>query len=119
MTTSYPMNAGDGPYSYFKNSHLQREVLDNSKEMGMLDESLVDSFNLPMYFLSPEDMTKVVEKNGCFSIEIMELTYPKSKLVDEADAKTLMINLRAVLEGVIINHFAYPNQHSSIHFNIS
>ncbi|KAF3654439.1 hypothetical protein FXO38_10196 [Capsicum annuum] len=109
MTTSYPMNAGDGPYSYFKNSHLQ----------GMLDESLVDSFNLPMYFLSPEDMTKVVEKNGCFSIEIMELTYPKSKLVDEADAKTLMINLRAVLEGVIINHFAYPNQHSSIHFNIS
>ncbi|KAM3324687.1 hypothetical protein P3S67_005839 [Capsicum chacoense] len=58
-----------------------------------------------MYVPSPEDMTKVVEKNGCFSIEIMELTYPKSKLVDEADANTLMINLRAVLEGLIINHF--------------
>ncbi|PHU09073.1 hypothetical protein BC332_20933 [Capsicum chinense] len=72
---------------------------------GTLDESLVDSFNLPMYFPSPEDMTKVVEKNGCFSIERMELTYPKSKLVEEADAKTLMINLRAVLEGLIINHF--------------
>ncbi|KAM3327768.1 loganic acid O-methyltransferase [Capsicum galapagoense] len=72
---------------------------------GKLDESLVDSFNLPMYFPSPEDMTKVVEKNGCFSIERMELTYPKSKLVDEVDAKTLMINLRAVLEGLIINHF--------------
>ncbi|KAM3324698.1 hypothetical protein P3S67_005850 [Capsicum chacoense] len=70
-----------------------------------LDESLVDSFNLPMHFPSPEDMTKVVEKNGCFSIERMELTYPKSKLVNEADAKTLIINLRAVLEGLIINHF--------------
>ncbi|KAM3218044.1 hypothetical protein P3L10_022573 [Capsicum annuum] len=58
-----------------------------------------------MYFPSPEDMTKMEEKNGCFSIERMELTYPKSKLVDEADAKTLMINLRAVLEGLIINHF--------------
>ncbi|XP_055815377.1 loganic acid O-methyltransferase-like [Solanum dulcamara] len=72
---------------------------------GKLDESLVDSFNLPMYFPSVEDMTKVVEKNDCFSIEKIELTYPKSKLVDEADAKTLMINLRAVVEGLLINHF--------------
>ncbi|XP_006367612.2 probable S-adenosylmethionine-dependent methyltransferase At5g38100 [Solanum tuberosum] len=72
---------------------------------GKLDESLVDSFNLPMYFPSPQDMTKVVEKNGCFSIEKMELAYPKSKLVDEIDAKTFIINLRAVLEGLLINHF--------------
>ncbi|XP_049348604.1 loganic acid O-methyltransferase-like [Solanum verrucosum] len=70
---------------------------------GKLDESLVDSFNLPMYFPSVEDMTKVVEKNDCFSIEKIELTYPQSKLVDEADAKTLMI-YRAVL-GLLINHF--------------
>ncbi|KAM3218049.1 hypothetical protein P3L10_022578 [Capsicum annuum] len=33
MTTSFPMNAGDGPYSYFKNSHLQREVLDGANRM--------------------------------------------------------------------------------------
>uniref|UniRef100_M1AL52 Uncharacterized protein n=1 Tax=Solanum tuberosum TaxID=4113 RepID=M1AL52_SOLTU len=50
-------------------------------------------------------MTKVVGKNGCFSIEKMELAYPKSKLVDEIDAKTFIINLRAVLEGLLINHF--------------
>lgn len=72
---------------------------------GKLDESLFNSFNVPIYFPSPEDMTKVVEKNGCFSIERIELTYPKSKLVDEADAKTLMINLRAALEGLFTNHF--------------
>ncbi|PHT90834.1 hypothetical protein T459_05947 [Capsicum annuum] len=83
-----------------------KEVCDEGpRHRGMLDESLFDSFNLPMYFPSPEDMTKVAEKNDCFSIEIMELTYPKSKLVEEADAKTLMINLRAVLEGLIISHF--------------
>ncbi|WMV06686.1 hypothetical protein MTR67_000071 [Solanum verrucosum] len=72
---------------------------------GKLDESLVNSFNVPVYFPSIEDMTKVVEKNDCFSIERIELTHPTSKLVDEADAKTLMINLRAVLEGLFINHF--------------
>ncbi|KAM3327767.1 hypothetical protein P3S68_033816 [Capsicum galapagoense] len=69
-----------------------------------LDESLIDSFNLPVYFSSPEDMTKVVEKNNYFSIEKMKLTYPKSKIII-ADEKILMINLRAVLEGLFINHF--------------
>ncbi|XP_049415038.1 loganic acid O-methyltransferase-like [Solanum stenotomum] len=72
---------------------------------GKLDESLVDSFNLPMYFPSLEDMTKVVEKNGCFSIEMMELRHTKSKILDEVDAKTLMITVRACLEGVLINYF--------------
>ncbi|KAM3218043.1 loganic acid O-methyltransferase-like isoform X2 [Capsicum annuum] len=72
---------------------------------GKIDESLVNSFNLPIYFPSLEDMAKAVEKNDYFSIEIIELTYPKSKLVDEADAKTLIINLRAVLEVLFVNHF--------------
>ncbi|TMW89098.1 hypothetical protein EJD97_017663 [Solanum chilense] len=72
---------------------------------GKLDESLVDSFNLPLYYPSPQDMTKVVRKNGLFSIERMELINIKSNLVDEADAKTLMMSLRSSLEGVIINHF--------------
>nr|XP_025884689.1 uncharacterized protein LOC112940651 [Solanum lycopersicum] len=35
----------------------------------------------------------------------MELINIKSNLVDEADAKTLMMSLRSSLEGVIINHF--------------
>ncbi|XP_016557122.1 loganic acid O-methyltransferase-like [Capsicum annuum] len=72
--------------------------------MRKLDESLIDSFNLPVYFSSPEDMTKVVEKNNYFSIEKMKLTYPKSKIII-ADAKILIINLKAVLEGLFINHF--------------
>ncbi|XP_047250256.1 loganic acid O-methyltransferase-like isoform X1 [Capsicum annuum] len=74
-------------------------------DLGKLDESLVDSFNVPTYFPSPKDMIKAVEKNNYFSIERIELTYPKSKLVEKADAKTLMINLRAVLEVLFVNHF--------------
>ncbi|KAL3379118.1 hypothetical protein AABB24_000037 [Solanum stoloniferum] len=30
---SFPMNAGDGLYSYSKNSHLQKEIIDGVKEM--------------------------------------------------------------------------------------
>ncbi|PHT60458.1 hypothetical protein CQW23_02821, partial [Capsicum baccatum] len=70
-----------------------------------LDESLIDSFNVPTYFPSPKDITKAVEKNICFSIERIELTYPKSKLVEETDAKTLMINLRAVVEVLFMKDF--------------
>ncbi|WMV06682.1 hypothetical protein MTR67_000067 [Solanum verrucosum] len=92
------------PYSsYVRLTKFFGTSLTDLVNEGKLDESLVDSFNLPMYFPSVEDMTKVVEKNDCFSIEKIELTYPQSKLVDEADAKTLMI-YRAVL-GLLINHF--------------
>ncbi|KAK4736335.1 hypothetical protein R3W88_000032 [Solanum pinnatisectum] len=95
------------PYSkigYKMFTFLESSLIDMVNE-GMLDESLVDSFNVPVYFPSIEDMTKVVEKNDFFSIEKIELTYPKSKLVDEADAKTLIINLTAVLQQLFINHF--------------
>jgi len=42
----------------------------------LFDESEIDSFNLPCYASSPEEMRKVVERNGKFSIERMELTNP-------------------------------------------
>ncbi|XP_060196427.1 loganic acid O-methyltransferase-like isoform X1 [Lycium barbarum] len=93
------------PYSGYRYLKFFASSLTDLVNEGMLDESLVDSFNVPVYFPSPKDMTKVVEKNGCFNIERIELTYPPSKLVDEADAKSLIINLRAVLEGLFINHF--------------
>ncbi|XP_004228938.1 loganic acid O-methyltransferase-like [Solanum lycopersicum] len=93
------------PFSGYRYLNFFGSTLMDLVNEGMLDESLVDSFNVPVYFPSIEDMTKVVEKNNFFSIERIELTYPKSKLVDEADAKTLIINLTAVLQQVFINHF--------------
>uniref|UniRef100_M1C311 Loganic acid methyltransferase n=2 Tax=Solanum tuberosum TaxID=4113 RepID=M1C311_SOLTU len=93
------------PFSGYRYLNFFGSTLMDLVNEGMLDESLVNSFNVPVYFPSIEDMTKVVEKNNSFSIEKIELTYPKSKLVDEADAKTLIINLTAVLQQLFINHF--------------
>lgn len=72
---------------------------------GILEEALVDSFNVPLYVASPKDMTKVVNKNGYFSIEKMEIIESQSKILAEADAKSLMIHLRATLEGIFTKHF--------------
>ncbi|KAK9922111.1 hypothetical protein M0R45_030591 [Rubus argutus] len=38
---------------------------------GVVKEEKVDSFNLPVYTMSPQELAAVVEQNGCFSMEIM------------------------------------------------
>ncbi|KAF3958060.1 hypothetical protein CMV_016989 [Castanea mollissima] len=43
---------------------------------GLISEAQVDTFNLPVYFASPKEMTQLVERNECFSIERMEITLP-------------------------------------------
>ncbi|XP_055815383.1 loganic acid O-methyltransferase-like [Solanum dulcamara] len=79
---------------------LESSLIDMVNE-GIVEESLVDSFNLPMFFPSVEDMTKVVEKNRYFSIERMELTNPQSNI----DAKSFISHLRAGLEERFTKHF--------------
>lgn len=65
----------------------------------------MDSFNVPLYVASPNDMTKVVNKSGYFSIEKIEIIESQSKILAEADAKSLIIHLRATLEGIFTKHF--------------
>ncbi|XP_055815382.1 loganic acid O-methyltransferase-like [Solanum dulcamara] len=72
---------------------------------GILEEALVDSFNVPLYVASPNDMTKVVNKSGYFSIEKIEIIESQLKILAEADAKSLIIHLRATLEGIFTKHF--------------
>ncbi|XP_060196429.1 loganic acid O-methyltransferase-like [Lycium barbarum] len=79
---------------------LESSLIDMVNE-GIVEESLVDSFNLPLYFPSLEDMTKVVKKNGNFSIERIELTYAQFN----SDAKSFIGHVRAGLEGIFTKHF--------------
>ncbi|GMP59398.1 hypothetical protein CsSME_00022687 [Camellia sinensis var. sinensis] len=55
------------PFFYAFNQSLLDMV-----KLGMINEDEVDSFNLPLYTTSPKEMTNLVERNGCFSIERME-----------------------------------------------
>ncbi|XP_059650747.1 loganic acid O-methyltransferase-like [Cornus florida] len=72
---------------------------------GLLDQAEVDSFNLPMYFPSPKEMARLVDRNGCFSIERMEMMRPRSKTDVPLDPQTLVMHLRAGQEGVYTKHF--------------
>ncbi|XP_056164075.1 loganic acid O-methyltransferase-like [Syzygium oleosum] len=79
-------------------------LMDMAKE-GIISEAQVDTFNLPVYATSPDEMTALVESNGCFSIERMDLAAPKSKLDDSVGGHVCMLHLRAALEGIISKHF--------------
>ena len=72
---------------------------------GLISEAQVDSFNLPIHVASPEQMTEMVEKNECLTIERMELVDSRSKLVGPINGKECAMCLRAGLEGIFTQHF--------------
>ena len=71
---------------------------------GLISEVQVDSFNLPVYVASPKEMTQLVERNGCFSIERMIITQPWVR-VDDLSGQACTMHLRAGMEGIISKHF--------------
>ncbi|KAF2312961.1 hypothetical protein GH714_002178 [Hevea brasiliensis] len=72
---------------------------------GLVSEALVDSFNVPMYSVTPKEMRQIVERNGCFSIERMEPTDCVPDPDNPATAYSITMHLRSGLEGVIARHF--------------
>ena len=73
---------------------------------GLISEDQVDSFNLPYYAASPEEVAGLVEKNGYFSIERMELTNPATVLEGPIDIRAWIMHVRAAMEGMFTKHFA-------------
>ncbi|XP_062114640.1 loganic acid O-methyltransferase-like [Humulus lupulus] len=81
-------------------------ILMDMVQEGMIKESQVDSFNLPLYnSASPEEIKGLVERNGCFSIERLELSKPSSWLKHPVDIPAWMKHVRAAMEGNFIQHF--------------
>lgn len=65
----------------------------------------MDSFNLPLYAPSPEEMTMLVTKNGDFTIEAMELTNPSPNTNGPINVRGWMVHVRAAMEGMLMKHF--------------
>ncbi|KAK4568665.1 hypothetical protein RGQ29_004174 [Quercus rubra] len=74
-------------------------LMDMAKE-GLISEAQMDTCNLPVYFALPKEMTQLVERNGCFSIERMEKTLPWAR-VDVLYVQACVMHLRAGMEGIV------------------
>ncbi|WCJ33642.1 S-adenosyl-L-methionine-dependent methyltransferases superfamily protein [Euphorbia peplus] len=80
--------------------------MDMAKE-GTVSESAVDSFNVPIYVPTTNEVLELVEGNGCFNIEKIELF---NHVVSDVDHTTTIGNewamqLRAIAEGVVSKYF--------------
>ncbi|CAN7053500.1 hypothetical protein IGI04_028401 [Brassica rapa subsp. trilocularis] len=84
------------------------DVLIQMQSQGLISEEQVDSFNIPIYSASPEEVAALVEKNGCFSVESMELMDPTTWLkrpMDVEDVRQWMVCIKATMGSLFINHF--------------
>ncbi|WCJ33639.1 S-adenosyl-L-methionine-dependent methyltransferases superfamily protein [Euphorbia peplus] len=75
---------------------------------GLVSERIVDSFNLPLYFPSANEMLELVERNGRFKIEKIELFDATSNFAIN-DMQTMrkewVMHIRAGIEGLVTKHF--------------
>ncbi|KAK7814519.1 putative caffeine synthase 3 [Quercus suber] len=81
---------------------------------GMIKESKLDNFNLPYYAATMEEVKKVIEAEGSFTLQKLETfkvdwdTYIKKAnkgLDKQAREAILASDIRAVGEPILANHF--------------
>ncbi|KAL3825446.1 hypothetical protein ACJIZ3_021475 [Penstemon smallii] len=69
---------------------------------GMIDEEKVDTFNLPIYNKSPQELEATMKYNGCFRIEKIECL---PKITTQDVPHVVSLGTRAITEGLIKEHF--------------
>nr|GMD74767.1 salicylate carboxymethyltransferase-like [Ipomoea batatas] len=71
---------------------------------GLVEDERLNSFNLPFYAPSLKEVKMVVEKEGSFSINVLEgFTLDFSESVK--DGKAISNTVRAVVESLVVSHF--------------
>ncbi|KAL1541761.1 gibberellin A4 carboxyl methyltransferase [Salvia divinorum] len=81
-------------------SYLGHCLMELANE-GVVEKKKIDEFNLPLYYPTEGEVRRVIERNGCFSVVKMEMTYPYS----EIKVRFKIGPFRAALEGVLIACF--------------
>ncbi|KAK9939987.1 hypothetical protein M0R45_016665 [Rubus argutus] len=74
MVLTFPVRPDGTPHSDAPTNvifQLLGSSLMDLVRKGVVKEEKVDSFNIPVYTMSPQELVAVVEQNGCFSMEIM------------------------------------------------
>ncbi|XP_075081868.1 S-adenosyl-L-methionine:benzoic acid/salicylic acid carboxyl methyltransferase 3-like [Nicotiana tabacum] len=56
--------------------------------MGLIEEEKVNSFNIPIYHLSPAEVKYIVEKEGSFTIDVLETSELHIDVSDETCSNT-------------------------------
>ncbi|XP_019180722.1 PREDICTED: salicylate carboxymethyltransferase-like [Ipomoea nil] len=71
---------------------------------GLVEEEKLNSFNVPMYSPSLKEVKMVVEKEGSFSINVLE-GYTRDFSESLKDGKAISNTVRAMVESLVVSHF--------------
>ncbi|KAE9456028.1 hypothetical protein C3L33_12075, partial [Rhododendron williamsianum] len=83
---------------------------------GVITEEKVDSFNLPLYLPSIEEVKMVVEMDKCFTIEkICSLSHPSNYDSRPLDIERTCADIRAIKENLMQDHFGSENMDQLFH----
>ncbi|KAA8530610.1 hypothetical protein F0562_005319 [Nyssa sinensis] len=84
---------------------LLEATLMDMVNMGLVSEDKVDSFNLPKYYPTPQELRSLIDRYGCFSIKKMKPLVRNRGPVNESKIQDPILPLRTALEGPIKRHF--------------
>lgn len=89
-------------------------ILSQMVSEGLIEESKLDSFNLPQYNATQEEVRKVIEEEGSFMVNRIEtfaedwdeyLKKDGSSLGKQERAAILTNSRRAIIESILVSHF--------------
>ncbi|XP_021296780.1 probable S-adenosylmethionine-dependent methyltransferase At5g38780 [Herrania umbratica] len=93
-------------FELFTKKHMDNVSIfsrDDVMSHGLISKEKVKSFNLPIYYASPDEIEKLIQDNGCFSIVRMETFPGNGKHIYNSQMWTLIV--RAAFEAIISNNF--------------
>ncbi|MCD7465282.1 hypothetical protein HAX54_000964 [Datura stramonium] len=75
---------------------------------GSIEEEKVYSFNIPAYYPSPAEVMYIVDKEGSFTIDVLETSELHMDASD--DHENMAQCVRAVTESLLVNHFGHDDE---------
>ncbi|KAK6929449.1 SAM dependent carboxyl methyltransferase [Dillenia turbinata] len=87
--------------------HISKAISDLVSE-GLIEEEKLDSFNVPYYTASKEEIIDIVEKEGSFTVELIETSidhFVDEDMDNQSKARKIAKNFRCFSEPVLAYHF--------------
>ncbi|KAI9127714.1 hypothetical protein K1719_000707 [Acacia pycnantha] len=91
--------------SFQAHINIINNILVGMANKGLISEGMVDSFNVPIYIPTSEEVKEFIKKNGNFKIERSELLFRLFNSEHQPDAHSVSMHYRAALEGALKEQF--------------
>lgn len=93
-------------FEFFHIWEVIAQTLSIMASEGVIDKEKFDSFYVPMYGPSSEELREIIQEEGSFSIREVRIRGPTTDPDDALLTPTMFVNeMRAVFEPIIVQHF--------------